>query len=86
MELINIGQILMIWWFLESGQRDLPSGDIGFRVWDPKSNFGLGFTFRICKSCWLVSFTREALGTDGGTEYCGTECQRFEIEWLRQFA
>ena len=29
---INIGQILTIWWFLESGRRDLSSGDIGFRV------------------------------------------------------
>ena len=29
---INIGQILMIRYNLESGQRDISNGDIGFRV------------------------------------------------------
>ena len=29
---INIGQILMIQYNLESGERDLSNGDIGFRV------------------------------------------------------
>ena len=40
---INIGQILTIWQFLESGEQILSNGDIGFRVWDLKMNLGLGF-------------------------------------------
>ena len=29
--------------FLESGERDLSNGDIGFRVWDLEIGFWLGF-------------------------------------------
>ena len=39
---INIGQILMMRWFLESGQRDLSNGDIGFRVWHLILEIGFG--------------------------------------------
>ena len=40
---INIGPILTIWSFLESGRRDLSNGDIGIRVWDLEIGFGLRF-------------------------------------------
>ena len=39
----EIGRIELIRNDLESGQRDLPIGDIGVRVCDPKIRFELGF-------------------------------------------
>ena len=40
---IEIGRIELIRNDLESGERDLSIGDIGFRVCDLKIGFGLGF-------------------------------------------
>ena len=36
-------KVLMIQYNLESGQRDLSNGNIGFRVQDLEIEFGLGF-------------------------------------------
>ena len=50
----------MIQYNLESGERDLFDGDIGFRVWDLEIGFGLGF--RIPVGRILLLFLRQSYG------------------------
>ena len=57
---INIGQILMIQYNLESGQRDLLDGDIGFRFY---FNGAPGMDWNVAAIVFLV---RRILDTNSG--------------------
>ena len=52
LENINIGQNLMIQYNLESGERDLSHGDIGFRVYDLEIGFVKSVGLYSCLSTW----------------------------------